>query len=79
MYTPQVTKKPTIPANNAKFANHFLIRTMVNGTLKIYSELHKTHPIHGPCPELHEICAIRANFLRFSIPTGKIVKIHAIH
>ena len=45
---PQVTKKPTIRANNVKFANHFLIRTMVNGTLKIYSELHKIHPIHQP-------------------------------
>ena len=46
MYTPQVTKKPTSHANNAKFANHFLFHTMVNGTLKIYSELHKIHPIH---------------------------------
>ena len=42
---PQVTKKPTIHANNAKFTNHFPIRTMVNGTLKIYSELHKIYPI----------------------------------
>ena len=42
---PQVTKKPTIHANNVKFANHFPFRTMVNGTLKIYSELHKIHPI----------------------------------
>ena len=23
MYTPQVTKEPTIPTNNVKFANHF--------------------------------------------------------
>ena len=38
MYTPQVTKKPIIIANNMKFTNHFPIRTMVNGTLKIYSE-----------------------------------------
>ena len=31
-----------------------------------------------PCPELCEIHTISANFLKFSIPTGKIVKIHAI-
>ena len=42
---PQVTKKPIIFANNAKFTNHFPIHTMVNGTLKIYSELHIIHPI----------------------------------
>ena len=31
-YTPKVTKKLTIHANKAKFANHFLFHTMVNGT-----------------------------------------------
>ena len=47
-YTPKVTKKPTIHANKAKFTNHFPFRTMVNGTLKIYSELRKIHTIHQP-------------------------------
>ena len=47
---PQVTKKPTICPNNAKIANHFLICTMVNGTLKTYNQLHKIHPIHQPLP-----------------------------
>ena len=47
-YTPQVTKKPAIHANNVKFTNHSLFRTMVNGTLKIYSELRKICPIHRP-------------------------------
>ena len=53
MYTPQVTKKPTIPTNNAKFTNHFPIRTMVNGTLKIYSKSCKIHPIHPPPIQNH--------------------------
>ena len=38
----------------------------------------KTTQFSNPCPELCEICTIHANFSRFSIPTGKIVKIHAI-
>ena len=32
-----------------------------------------------PCPESREIHAIHINFLRFSVPTGKTVKIHDIH
>ena len=44
-YTPKVTKKPTIHANNAKFANHFPFHAMVNGTLKIYSELRQIRTI----------------------------------
>ena len=48
MYTPQVTKKPTIHANNVKFANHFLFCTLGNGTLKIYSELRKIRTIRRP-------------------------------
>ena len=48
MYTSEVTKKPIIPANNVKFTNHFPIHTMVNETLKIYSELCKIYTIHPP-------------------------------
>ena len=62
-YTPKVTKKPNIRANNAKFANHFLFHTMVNGTLKIYSELSKIHTIHRP-----------SSRTKFCIPSGKIAK-----
>ena len=52
---------------------------MVNGTLNIYSELHKIRPIRRPCPELREIHALRAHFSRFCIPSGKkIAKICAI-
>ena len=78
MYTPQVTKKPTIPTNNVKFANHFPIRTMVNGTLKIYSESCKICPICSPRPKSCEIHAFCANFPRFSVPTSEIVKFHDI-
>ena len=38
----------------------------------------KSTQFADPCPELYEIHAIRTNFSRFSIPTGKIVKICAI-
>ena len=34
--------------NYAKFTNHFLIQTMGNGTLKIYSKLCKIHSICPP-------------------------------
>ena len=49
MYTPQVTKKPIIPTNNAKFADHFPIRTMVNGTLKILQRIAQ-NPLNSPTP-----------------------------
>ena len=39
----------------------------------------KSAQFTDPCPELHEICALHAHFSRFCIPSGKIVKIHAIH
>ena len=58
MYTPQVTKKPTIHTNNAKFSNHFPFRTMVNGTLKFTANCAKSAQFANPCPELHEICTL---------------------
>ena len=48
MHTPKLTKKPLFSANNANFASHFPIHTMENGTLKIYSELHKICQIYHP-------------------------------
>ena len=59
-YTLKVTKKPTIHANNAKFANHFPFHTMVNGTLKIYSELSKIRTIRGPLfRTTQNLCTLR--------------------
>ena len=38
----------------------------------------KSAQFTDPCPELREIHALRANFSRFCIPSGKIAKIRAI-
>ena len=46
--------------------------------LKFTVNCTKSAQFTDPCPELREIRTIRANFSRFSIPTGKIIKIHAI-
>ena len=62
-------------ANYTKLASHFLIRTTENGTLKIYSKLHKICSICPLSLQSRKICAICTNFLRFSVPTGKIAKI----
>ena len=45
-YTPQVTKRPIVLANNAKFANHFPIHTMVNGTQNLQQIVH--NPLNSP-------------------------------
>ena len=39
----------------------------------------KSAQLANPCPELREICTFRTHFSRFCIPSGKTVKIHAIH
>ena len=51
MYTPQVTKKPIIFANNMKFANHFPIHTMVNGTQKL--QRIAQNPLNSSTPVLN--------------------------
>ena len=38
----------------------------------------KSTQLTHPHPKSHEICAIHTNFLRFSVPTSKIVKFHDI-
>ena len=38
----------------------------------------KSTQFANPCPELHEIHALRTNFSRFCIPSSKIAKIRAI-
>ena len=78
MYTPQVTKKPTIPTNNVKFANHFPICTMVNGTLKFTANCTNSAQFAHPHPKSCEIHTFHANFPRFSVPTSEIVKFHDI-
>ena len=39
----------------------------------------KSTQFANPCPELHKICTLHANFSRFCIPRGKIAKIRGIH
>ena len=70
---PQITKKPIIFTNNAKFANHFPIHTMVNGTLKIYSKLCKSTQFTCPYPKSCKIHTIHADFQGIS-PLAKLPK-----
>ena len=55
-----------------KFTAHFPIRTMENGTLKIYSKLCKICSI---CPLSPQITQNLHNLPRFSVPMNKIAKI----
>ena len=45
---------------------------------KLTANCAKLAQFTDPCPELREICALRAHFSRFCIPSGIIAKIHAI-
>ena len=80
MYTPQVTKKPTIPTNNVKFA-----KPLSNSHHGTWNSQNLQRIVQNP-PNPPTLVQNFTKFMQFTLisrgslcPTGKIIKIHAIH